>query len=153
MFLLIKFAPFLKPLYFPEPPILIIDDSIIPHHNSRTSYRYNECTVPRAITIIITIATMSMSMYWKSFLRAIGARQSFRRTGPSSILNLAVAAGIGIASGHYIFKAPLEEYWSEQNRAERERQQQSNEGQQQQQQQQLGISSTATDSTDGGKSA
>ena len=59
-------------------------------------------------------------MYMKSFLRAIGLRQSFRRTGPSSLLNIAVAAGIGVVSGQYIFKEPLAEYWSEQNRAARE---------------------------------
>lgn len=61
-------------------------------------------------------------MYWKSFLRAIGLRQSFRRAGPSSLFNIAVAAGIGVVSGQYIFKVPLEEYWSEQNRVAREAQ-------------------------------
>ena len=61
-------------------------------------------------------------MYWKSFLRAIGLRQSFRRTGPSSLLNIAVASAVGVVSGQYIFKEPLEQYWSEENRAAREAQ-------------------------------
>lgn len=73
-------------------------------------------------------------MYWKSFLRATGFRQSFRSTGPSSLLNLAVAAGLGVASGHYIFKQPLEEYWSNaEHRKEHD--------QRQQQQQQASSSS------------
>ena len=61
-------------------------------------------------------------MYWKSFLRAIGLRHSFRRTGASSLPNLAVAAALGVISGQYIFKQPLEEFWSEENRAVREEQ-------------------------------
>jgi hypothetical protein len=61
-------------------------------------------------------------MYWKSFLRAIGIRQSFRRNSSQSLFNIGVAAGLGVFSGHYIFKAPLEEYWSEENREQREAQ-------------------------------
>lgn len=64
----------------------------------------------------------AVSMYWKSFLRAIGVRQSFRRNSAQSLFNIAVAAGVGAVSGHYIFKAPLEEYWSEENRERREAQ-------------------------------
>jgi hypothetical protein len=55
------------------------------------------------------------------FLRAIGVKRGFRRTGPSSFINIAVAAGIGIISGRYIFKEPLEEYWTEQRAIEAER--------------------------------
>jgi len=38
------------------------------------------------------------------------------RGGLSRMLNLCVAAGVGVVSGHYIFKEPLEEYWAEQGR-------------------------------------
>jgi len=49
------------------------------------------------------------------FLRAIGIKPGFRRarTGPGSLLHLAVAAGVGVVSGQYIFKQPLEEYFAE----------------------------------------
>ena len=47
------------------------------------------------------------------FLRAIGIKPGFRRTGPSSLINIAFAAGVGVISGQYIFKEPLEEYWAE----------------------------------------
>jgi hypothetical protein len=29
--------------------------------------------------------------------------------------SIAMAAAVGTVSGHYIFKAPLEEYWTEEN--------------------------------------
>ena len=61
-------------------------------------------------------------MYWQSLMRAVGFRPGFRRASGNGLLNLAVAAGIGVVSGHYIFKAPLEEYWSEENREQREQQ-------------------------------
>jgi hypothetical protein len=35
-------------------------------------------------------------------------------------VNIAVAAGVGTISGHYIFKQPLEEYWQEQYRLQKE---------------------------------
>lgn len=47
------------------------------------------------------------------FLRAIGLKPGFRRTGPSNLVNIAFAAGLGVISGNYIFKEPLEEYWAE----------------------------------------
>ena len=50
------------------------------------------------------------------FLRAIGVKSGFRRTGPSSYVNLAVAAAVGIVSGHYIFNEPLREYFEEQRK-------------------------------------
>mmetsp|Transcript_13136 Transcript_13136/g.30610 ORF Transcript_13136/g.30610 Transcript_13136/m.30610 type:complete len:83 (-) Transcript_13136:898-1146(-) len=55
-----------------------------------------------------------MSEQWKGFLRAIGLRASFRRTGASSLGNIAVAAFVGAVSGHYIFAEPLRQYWAEQ---------------------------------------
>jgi hypothetical protein len=48
-------------------------------------------------------------------MRAIGLRPGFRRTGASSLGSIAMAAAVGTVSGHYIFKAPLEEYWTEEN--------------------------------------
>ncbi len=48
-------------------------------------------------------------------MRAIGLRPGFRRTGASSLPSIAMAAAVGTVSGHYIFKAPLEEYWTEEN--------------------------------------
>ena len=53
--------------------------------------------------------------YWQGFMRAIGLRPGFRRTGASSLPSIAMAAAVGTVSGHYIFKAPLEEYWTEEN--------------------------------------
>jgi hypothetical protein len=69
-------------------------------------------------------------MYWSNFKRALGLRQGFRRSGGSDYINIAVAAGVGVVSGHYIFKQPLEDYWREEN------QKSSSTEQQQQQQQQ-----------------
>jgi len=42
-------------------------------------------------------------------------RGRFRNSGsgPMRLLNLGVAAGVGVISGQYIFKEPLEEYWAE----------------------------------------
>lgn len=60
-------------------------------------------------------------MYWQNFLRAIGFRQSFRRTDANSWSGIVFAAMVGAVSGRYIFKEPLEEYWSEENRAKREK--------------------------------
>jgi hypothetical protein len=53
--------------------------------------------------------------YWQGLMRAIGLRPGFRRTGASSLGSIAMAAAVGTVSGHYIFKAPLEEYWTEEN--------------------------------------
>ncbi|KAL7577291.1 hypothetical protein ACA910_002035 [Epithemia clementina (nom. ined.)] len=47
------------------------------------------------------------------FLRAIGIKPGFRRTGSSSLINIAVAAGVGAASGYYIFKQPIEDFYAE----------------------------------------
>jgi hypothetical protein len=58
-------------------------------------------------------------MYWANFKRALGFRHGFRRSGGSSYINIAVAAGVGVVSGHYIFKQPLEDYWSEENQKNR----------------------------------
>ena len=57
---------------------------------------------------------MSNNPRFSLFLRAIGLKRGFRRTGPSSLLNIGVAALVGAISGHYIFKDPLEQYWREQ---------------------------------------
>jgi hypothetical protein len=65
------------------------------------------------------------------FLRAIGLKPGFRRTGASSLVNIGVAALIGVLSAQYIWKEPLEQYWKEQHLL----QQQEQEKQQQQQQQ------------------
>lgn len=53
--------------------------------------------------------------YWQGFMRAIGLRPGFRRTGASSLGSIAMAAAVGTISGHYIFKQPLEDYWREEN--------------------------------------
>lgn len=53
------------------------------------------------------------SLRFSFFLRAIGLKRGFRRTGPSTLLNLFVAAGVGVVSGRYIFKDPLDNYWRE----------------------------------------
>mmetsp|Transcript_18491 Transcript_18491/g.23810 ORF Transcript_18491/g.23810 Transcript_18491/m.23810 type:complete len:90 (-) Transcript_18491:359-628(-) len=52
----------------------------------------------------------SSSVYWSLFQRAIGLKQGFRRSGSSSLVHIAVASGVGVISGFYIFKDPLEEY-------------------------------------------
>ena len=62
---------------------------------------------------------MSSNPRFSLFLRAIGLKRGFRRTGPSGLVNIAVAAAVGVVSGHYIFKEPLDEYWKE--RLEQER--------------------------------
>jgi hypothetical protein len=53
--------------------------------------------------------------YWQGFMRAIGLRPGFRRTGASSLPSIAMAAAVGVVSGQYIFKIPLQEYWEEEN--------------------------------------
>ena len=57
--------------------------------------------------------TLIMGPRFSLFLRALGLKPGFRRTGPSSLVNIAFAAGLGVISGQYIFKEPLEEYWAE----------------------------------------
>jgi hypothetical protein len=51
-------------------------------------------------------------------------RLSRFRTSASSFLigtmNVTIAAGFGFISGHYMFKEPLEAYWSEQRQKELE---------------------------------
>ena len=68
---------------------------------------------------------MSSSPRWSMFLRAIGVKQGFRRTGAfGGMLSIAIAAGVGVISGQYIFKEPLEEYWREQKALEQQNQRQ-----------------------------
>jgi len=45
-------------------------------------------------------------------------RPTFRRAGPSSLLNIAVYSFIGVVSGNYIFGEPIRQYWAEQERLE-----------------------------------
>ena len=45
-------------------------------------------------------------------------RPSFRRTGPSSIVNIFVVTLVGVVSGNYIFGEPLRQYWEEQAKLE-----------------------------------
>ena len=47
-------------------------------------------------------------------------RGRFRNSGSTGLrlMNMVVAAGIGVISGQYIFKEPLEHYWAEQHAAE-----------------------------------
>lgn len=45
-------------------------------------------------------------------------RPSFRRSGPSSLLNIAVVSFVGVVSGNYIFGEPLRQYWAEQAKIE-----------------------------------
>jgi hypothetical protein len=56
--------------------------------------------------------------YWQGFMRAIGLRPGFRRTGASSLTSIAFAAFVGTVSGHYIFKQPLEEYWAHEHQVQ-----------------------------------
>jgi hypothetical protein len=62
------------------------------------------------------------------FLRAIGVKPGFRRTGPSSLLNIGFAALLGVVSGHYIFNEPLKQYWLEQQQQQQNQQQQESSG-------------------------
>jgi len=57
------------------------------------------------------------------FLIAIGLKPGFRRTGPSRLVNIAVASLIGVISGQYIWKEPLEQYWREKRLQEQQKQQ------------------------------
>lgn len=59
-------------------------------------------------------STMSTNPRFSMFLRAIGLKPGFRRTGPSSLFSIGVAALVGVVSGHYIFHEPLQAYWKEQ---------------------------------------
>jgi hypothetical protein len=54
------------------------------------------------------------------FLRAIGVKPGFRRTGPSSLINIGFAALLGVVSGHYIFNEPLKQYWLEQQQLQQQ---------------------------------
>lgn len=42
------------------------------------------------------------SLYLSFFMRAVGLKRGFRRTGPSTLVNLAFAAGVGIVSGTFV---------------------------------------------------
>eukprot|EP00586_Coscinodiscus_wailesii_P003452 CAMPEP_0172485404 /NCGR_PEP_ID=MMETSP1066-20121228/13471_1 /TAXON_ID=671091 /ORGANISM="Coscinodiscus wailesii, Strain CCMP2513" /LENGTH=69 /DNA_ID=CAMNT_0013250679 /DNA_START=57 /DNA_END=266 /DNA_ORIENTATION=- len=48
-----------------------------------------------------------------SFKRAVGLKPTLRRRG-SPWFNLMVGAVLGVVSGNYIFREPLELYWEEQ---------------------------------------
>ena len=61
-----------------------------------------------------------MSPYFSLFLRAFGFKPGFRRTGPSRLVNIFVAAGVGVISGYYIFSKPLEDYWAEQQQQQQQ---------------------------------
>ena len=67
---------------------------------------------------------MSSMSRFSMFLRAIGLKPGFRRTGPSALVNIGVASLIGVVSGHYIFSEPLEKYWKEQQQIAQSEQQQ-----------------------------
>jgi hypothetical protein len=79
-------------------------------------------------------------MIWP-FRRTIVFR---RNTGDTIIwfMNVTVAIGIGVISGHYMFNEPLEQYWKEKRIQEAnaiaavQKEQDNNQQQQQQQQQQ-----------------
>lgn len=74
-----------------------------------------------------------MSSWANNIKRALGIRSGFRRGG-SNFLNyasVAVAAGVGVVSGHYIFDEPLKAYWREENERRRQRQEQDGDGERQ----------------------
>ena len=52
-------------------------------------------------------------------------RRGFRRRGGDigGLINIAVVACVGVVSGHYIFKDPLEDYWREKNQENAEKKQ------------------------------
>uniref|UniRef100_A0A7R9VYS9 Uncharacterized protein n=1 Tax=Pseudictyota dubia TaxID=2749911 RepID=A0A7R9VYS9_9STRA len=60
-------------------------------------------------------------MSWLDNLkRAVGLKATFRRTGASIWPNVLMGAFVGVISGQYMFKEPLEQYWAEQRRLEAE---------------------------------
>jgi hypothetical protein len=65
---------------------------------------------------------MSSNPRFSMFLRAVGIKPGFRRTGPSTLLNIAFVSFVGVVSGQYIFKEPLEQYWAEQRQLEQQKQ-------------------------------
>jgi hypothetical protein len=71
-----------------------------------------------------------MSSTWTNNIkRALGFRSAGFRRGGSNFFNyasIAVAAGVGVVSGHYIFDEPLKAYWREEK--ERQQRQQQQEG-------------------------
>jgi hypothetical protein len=66
-----------------------------------------------------------MNPRFSLFLRAIGIKPGFRRTGPSSLVNIAFVSFVGVVSGRYIFGDLLEEHWQEQRRLQQEMEQSS----------------------------
>lgn len=90
-------------------------------------------------------ASTSTGRSWSyGFMQAVGLRPTFRPRrsvfgGGSStifIFNILVATGLGIVSGQYIFKEPLEQYWKEHGHIlEEERLKEKQQKEQQQQQQ------------------
>jgi hypothetical protein len=73
-----------------------------------------------------------MSSWTNNIKRALGFRNAGFRRGGSNFFNyasIAVAAGVGVVSGHYIFDEPLKAYWREENERQRQRQQEGGERQ------------------------
>jgi hypothetical protein len=80
-----------------------------------------------------------MSSWTNNIKRALGIRNAGFRRGGSNFFNyasIAVAAGVGVVSGHYIFDEPLKEYWREENERQQRQQEQQEGGERQPTQQQ-----------------
>jgi hypothetical protein len=69
-------------------------------------------------TTLVDVAACLHPLYISSRLFQSFRRPSFRRTGPSSIINIAVVTFVGVVSGNYIFGEPLRQYWEEQAKLE-----------------------------------
>jgi len=63
-----------------------------------------------------------MSSRFQSFKRAIGLMPTFRRSRSDMIPNFIFAGVVGYATGNYIFKESVQEYWEEQNALQSESQ-------------------------------
>jgi hypothetical protein len=63
----------------------------------------------------LTLLYYIQNMIWQR--GTLGFRPS-GRAGWTSVMNVTVAVGVGVVSGHYIFKEPLDEYWKEKLREE-----------------------------------
>ena len=51
--------------------------------------------------------------FTQSFRRRRGFRLRRSAFGPPVVVNFFVAAALGVVSGNYIFKEPIEQYWKE----------------------------------------
>ena len=88
-----------------------------------------------AITVKLSIRFISI-MIWP-FRRSVAI--PFRRNTGDTVMwlmNMTLAIGIGVVSGHYMFSEPLEQYWREKRRQEANAIAAVKQQQQQQQQQQ-----------------